>query len=817
LKHTKAVKALSILFIVVVVLGAIYFLAPPFSLKKFSTSYQGYPDPSPRPEQEPQQIVNIPGVIRYFDISKDKRWIAIATSKGITIYDLKTLENIHSFPVNETITRVAFSPDTSHLAASGNILKGYQSGPMFLTLWDTSSWQPVYQYESEEDEYSYQSPLAWSPDGKQIAFYIPAHGLSIIDVASGKTSSTLSDFASMPFDIAWSPDGKRIVATGDYGNGIRRWRLDTGKRVRLWNPDLQPASVVEWSPDGKKIATGHYGGSLCLWNTQNNTCEGNIKAHFNWVGSLGWSPNGADLASASGAIRVWDGSNGAMKSAFGFYDGVNYTELQWVDTQTIVTLEELYTERASSTIRFWDVSAQSETLAFRGWDNAQGYSSSGAMLVLDDVQIGSDYSLIQVSLRFDSPDYSMAGAWNLAMTDEQGEIYPLIDVTPPEMDHNITRIYQTAPLQAGDYITLDLTGFPVQSGLPMMLDTSADPGQFTFDPSTLKVGETRVSNLDIDTNIGLLHLREVQRPSLTDLVFVFNSENVYNGVGLFSPLSSMSATNLPAEGFISATLSFNEMPGQAIDIDITKVYFQGMGSWVLDFHAAESMFAELPPARGIAPSPTSQPEAVFTSQEPIFLRVQSLMDKYFKANVRAGWLHMKSEVVSENLQPGQVYPPPYYLEDGWFEVDAEGHVLKNLTTDLDEAGSVIQQNLVVGGQSLNLTTGEQVEIPAPPLPLMEILFDLDYALTHHLSISLEEAACDDGSDCLLITMTDKGFGRRAWINMETGQHVKMQAIELASDGSEVVRYTQTYLPLEWFPAPPQDVQEVFEKVVFPAP
>ena len=43
----------------------------------------------------------------------------------------------------------------------------------------------------------------------------------------------------------------------------------------------------------------------------------------------------------------------------------------------------------------------------------------------------------------------------------------------------------------------------------------------------------------------------------------------------------------------------------------------------------------------------------------------------------------------------------------------------------------------------------------------------------------------------------------------------MQALEFASDGTEIVQYTQTFLPVEWSASPPMEVQEVFDKVVIP--
>jgi hypothetical protein len=66
-------------------------------------------------------------------------------------------------------------------------------------------------------------------------------------------------------------------------------------------------------------------------------------------------------------------------------------------------------------------------------------------------------------------------------------------------------------------------------------------------------------------------------------------------------------------------------------------------------------------------------------------------------------------------------------------------------------------------------------------------------------------------------MTDGNIARRTWINAETGQQVKMQTSQQMPDGTENILFTQTFLPAERVDAPPQDVLDVFSKVLFPTP
>jgi len=815
MKSNSFLRALFILFgLVFLVVGAVYWLAPSQRSFKFSTTYST--NVKPAPMEDPNTVIEAPGVIRSFGITNDGSRIAIATSKEVVIYDLKTLKEIYNLPVSEKVIQARFSSDGSKLAVSGIIVKYFDSGPLHVTVWDTASWKPIYEYESETDVYYPAGAMAWSPDGEQIAFSMSERGLSVVDVNTGEITAALDDLLFSPFGISWSPDGSRLISTGDLGYGLRRWRVDNNKWVRLWDERLQPAQQVKWSPDGKQIASGNFGGTVCVWNTGNNQCEGFIRAHFNSVDALDWFSEGGKFATASGAIRVWDSHTGEMLSAFGFYDGIIYKELRWFDSQTIATLETSYTKNLPATIRFWDVSTGDVKLAFRGWDDAQSANGGGMTLRLDDMKISNDQSILQVSLLFDDPTLSLASDWNIAMTDSQGRIYPLTNITSEEMDAGRTRVYQTVPLPEGEHITLKLTAFPPNQGLPFAQDFSATRGVFTFDPKKLQVGESMTLDEIVDTGFPL-HLTRAQKTSANELLFEFDSEQYYTGVTLTSPTANGSSSGYADENKFTSTISFSEMPEKPIQIQVTRIYYNAYSDWSFDFRVAKSMFTDLPPATPVS-VPTPQPEAAFTSQAQLFLEAQSLTEKFGASMLnKEGWVHIVSEIITENIQPGQNYPPPYYQEDQWVEIDSQGFVMQSLTTHLDKDKNILQQSVSVGAHNMNLTTGEAMEFPVYRLSLDWFLRDLDYALSHGQTVLRKETTCEDSAPCLLVTVNDGNFSRRAWINMVTGQQVKLQTAQQMPDGTETILFTQTFLPVERMDAPPQEVLDLLAKVLFPAP
>jgi Tol biopolymer transport system component/Zn-dependent protease with chaperone function len=127
----------------------------------------------------------------------------------------------------------------------------------------------VRQLTSESDKVA-RATIAWSPDGKSIAYYSKDKTIRVIPVKGEESREVVEvDKVNEWWDeLTWSGDGKNIA----YSSKGSIWvvSLDGGKPEEIKTGLVAKATHLSWSPDGKKIAfTASEGGDTELWMMEN--------------------------------------------------------------------------------------------------------------------------------------------------------------------------------------------------------------------------------------------------------------------------------------------------------------------------------------------------------------------------------------------------------------------------------------------------------------------------------------------------------------------------------------------------------------------
>lgn len=155
------------------------------------------------------------------------------THGDITVYDAAT-EAVKYHWDGAPAYSVALSPDGKKMAAYI-----FATGLVVTDLTDTSKHRTLFPDKYENIAFK----MAFSADGKLLAFGTPSGKVRVIDVASGKMIKEMAgnDAGKMVIKVAFTDDGKLVSAGGDM---IKVWDAKTWKELRTIAPPTGENNLV---------------------------------------------------------------------------------------------------------------------------------------------------------------------------------------------------------------------------------------------------------------------------------------------------------------------------------------------------------------------------------------------------------------------------------------------------------------------------------------------------------------------------------------------------------------------------------------------
>lgn len=226
---------------------------------------------------------------------KDSQLLASVGQDGkVRLWDTATGEQTAEMAGGASwVERVAFSPSDDWLvSAAGRKLR----------LW-SSTGELIHEYP---DASSTITDIKWKRDGSQFA--ISAYNGVVLYDPTQADSLRRFEWQGSTLTLEWSPDGK-YIATGDQDSTVHFWITDTGQDLQMWGYETKVLELA-WSYTSRYLATGG-GTQVVIWDCSGkgpaNTRPIMLEGHQHLIKHLAFQRRGMLLASGGndGLLAIW--------------------------------------------------------------------------------------------------------------------------------------------------------------------------------------------------------------------------------------------------------------------------------------------------------------------------------------------------------------------------------------------------------------------------------------------------------------------------------------------------------------------------------
>jgi WD40 repeat protein/beta-lactamase regulating signal transducer with metallopeptidase domain len=306
-----------------------------------------------------QEVWSHQGAVTSLAFSPDSRTLASGGADAtLNLWDTKlrpTPPLLTFLPGHGAVRSVAFSPDGRTLATSGEDGKA--------RLWAF----PALECQRElGDDVGPVTSVVFSPDGHRLALGGPDFRITLWDARDGRRLAELKGHTREVTSLQFSPDGKRLASSA-HDSEVRVWDVEAGREVlKLKHPGA--SQCIDWSPDGQTLCAGVGMGweadkefLAILWNAQTGQEIARLTGHQAHVTLVRFSPDGKRLATGASDTRLllWDVATRKVLGSMTTHWGVP-------DARFLPDGQTLAVAMHAGRFDLWDLSTFREAVRYEG-------------------------------------------------------------------------------------------------------------------------------------------------------------------------------------------------------------------------------------------------------------------------------------------------------------------------------------------------------------------------------------------------------------------------------------------------------------------
>ena len=252
-------------------------------------------------------------------IANDGNLLAVAggvpgISGKVILWDMKqdaSVADIGGF--EDLVTSVAFGPDGRRLA----IASADKSAQVYQLLDGGARPERVATLAGHAGPVL---SLVFSPDGATVVTASADRSLKVWDAVGGKLRHTLSNHTDVIRSLAARPAARGredgavqerdpwSCASAADDRTVRIWQPGIGRMVRIVRRHDAPALALAYAPDGKTLFSAGVEGVIRIIDADSDQVLFEWTGHDDWIYNVAVSPDGKRIATGdwAGSVRMWE-------------------------------------------------------------------------------------------------------------------------------------------------------------------------------------------------------------------------------------------------------------------------------------------------------------------------------------------------------------------------------------------------------------------------------------------------------------------------------------------------------------------------------